>query len=67
MSEADFLEAVGNAAAKGAPSAEVARIIKEGAVAVERWRLMRALNDYKRIQRVKSDSQVQAAQYDGCG
>lgn len=54
MSETDFLEAIGNAAAKDAPSDEVAQILKEGAVAVERRRLTRALNDYERIQQVKS-------------
>jgi hypothetical protein len=62
MSEADFLEAFGNAAAKDAPSDTVARILKEGAVAVERWRLTRALNDYQRIQRVKSGRDTHADQ-----
>lgn len=53
MSETDFLEAIGNAAAVDAPSDEIARIVREGAVAVERWRLARAFNDYNRIQQVK--------------
>ena len=52
MSEADFLEAVGNAAAKGAPPA-VAGMVKEAAIAVERWQLRRATNDYDRIQRAR--------------
>ncbi|MBV9795500.1 MAG: hypothetical protein JO016_16350 [Actinobacteria bacterium] len=54
MSEIDFLEAIGNAAAEDAPSDEVAQIIKEAAVAVERSRLARAFNDYNRIQQVKN-------------
>lgn len=54
MSETDFLEAVGDAAAVDAPSDEIARIVREGAVAVERWRLTRAFNDYNRIQQVKN-------------
>jgi hypothetical protein len=54
MSETDFLEAIGNAAAIDAPSDEVAEIVKEGAVAVERLRLARAFNDYNRIQEIKN-------------
>jgi hypothetical protein len=54
MSETDFLKAVGNAAAEDARSEEVAQILREGAVDVERRRLIRAFNDYRRIQLVKA-------------
>lgn len=53
MSETDFLEAIGNEAAEDTPSDEIAQIVKEGAVAVEKFRLARAFNDYNRIQQVK--------------
>jgi hypothetical protein len=56
LSESDFLEAVGDAAAADAPSEHVAHIMKEAAVAIERWNLNRAFNDYNRIQRVKDSA-----------
>lgn len=53
MSEVELLEEIGTAAAADAPSDEVARIMKDAAVAVEKWRIVRAFNDYDRIQQVK--------------
>jgi hypothetical protein len=53
VSETDFLEAVAAAAAADVP-AEVAGIVKDAVIAVEKTQLLRAVNDYERIRRVKT-------------